>query len=81
MDCSRNEACKNKSIMFLDFALFQYKTGQKIPVLCWQTEIWFLLWGSGKQEVGPLLVVYFGCQNGDTENIGILLKVVFFEVQ
>ena len=33
------------------------------------------------QEVGPLLVVYFECQNGNTENIGISLKVVFFEVQ
>ena len=25
------------------------------------------------QEVGPLLVVYSGCQNGDTKNIGIFL--------
>ena len=34
----------------------------------------------GKRNAGsgPFLVVYSGCQNGDTENIGILCIGVFF---
>ena len=36
MDCSRNEACKNKSIMFLDLALFVFnikRVKNSIPAL------------------------------------------------
>ena len=69
--------------MFLDFALFVFniKTGLKksSPVLA--TEIWFLLWESEMQEVGPLSVVSSECQNRDTKNIGILLIGVFFAVR
>ena len=68
--------------MFLDFALFvpNIKRAKKSsPVLANENLVSSVgKWNAGS---GPLLVVYFECQNGDTENIGILLKVVFFEVQ
>ena len=37
--------------------------------------------GKRMQEVGPLVVVYSECQNGDTKNIGILLIGVFSAVR
>ena len=79
MDCSHKVAFENKIIVFIDFALFYFnrkRAKRSNHVLANRH-----LANCGMQEVGPLLILYSECQNGDTENIGILLIRVCFAVR
>ena len=82
MDCSRNEACKNNSIMFLDFIFFVFKIkrDKKVQSCVGKRKFGFFC---GKTECrnGAIIDLYSECQNGYTGNIGIILIGRFFTVR